>query len=80
MRGDDGAKLGRMAGQIAAFFRHLPQDAAAAAIAGHINQFWPPGMRAALARQLGADPSSLDPLVRLALDLVRVPTADQSRR
>ena len=68
----DAAKLGHMAGQIAAFFRYLPEAEAAAAIAGHINQFWSPRMRAALVGQFDADPARLDPLVRQALDQVRV--------
>lgn len=71
MNRDEAARLGHMAGQIAAFFHHLPEAEAAAAIAGHINQFWSPRMRARLVGQSGAD-QLLDPLVRHALGQVRV--------
>lgn len=71
MSRDDSARLGHMAGQIAAFFHYLPEEEAAAAIAGHINQFWSPRMRARLVGQSDAD-QLLDPLVRLALGQVRV--------
>ena len=64
------AVLERMAGQIAAAFHLLPEADAAAAVAGHINQFWAPAMRRAL---LAADPASLPPPVRRALPLVRPP-------
>ena len=73
MSRDEPARLGHMAGQIAAFFRHLPADEAAAAIAGHINQFWSPRMRRALLAP--RQPEPLDPLVRRALPLVRLPAA-----
>ena len=71
MSRDEAARLGHMAGQIAAFFHYLPEAEAAAAIAGHINQFWSPRMRARLVGQSGAD-QLLDPLVRRALGQVRV--------
>ncbi len=71
MSRDDAARLGHMAGQIAAFFHHLPEAEAAAAIAGHINQFWSPRMRRALLAEVEATP--LDSLVRRALPLVRLP-------
>ena len=42
----DGAKLVRMANQIAGFFAVDPDRAAAvAAIAGHLQRFWEPRMR-----------------------------------
>ncbi len=77
-----GAKLARMAGQIAAAFHALPDDAAAAAIAGHINQFWAAPMRRDLLGAFGAEagpgePAPLDPRVRLALPLIRRPPARQ---
>ncbi len=77
------AKLARMAGQIAAYFHALPDDEAAAAIAGHINQFWAPPMRRDLLAHFGgeagrAEPASLDPRVRRALRLIRPPGPRQS--
>ena len=77
MTHDNASKLGHMAGQIAAFFRYLPEADAAAAIAGHINQFWSSRMRGELLARFGADPSPLDPGVRRALDLVRAPRSGQ---
>ena len=73
MNAEEGARLVQMSGQIAAFFRHLPEEAAAAAIAGHINQFWPKPMRRRLI-ELDANTSHLDPLVAAALPLVRAPS------
>jgi formate dehydrogenase subunit delta len=80
---ESAAKLARMAGQIAAFFHALPEDQAAAAIAGHINQFWAPPMRRDLLASFGAEagqdePAPLDPRVRQALPLIRRPAPRQS--
>lgn len=51
----------RLAGDIAAQFRHLPDDEAVAAIARHIKLFWDPRMRRDLARLA---PDSDDKLLR----------------
>ena len=75
MSATDDAKLARMAEAIAAFFRSMPDEQAAAAVAGHINQFWAPQMRRNFVARFGDDPSPLHPLVRRALPLVRVPAA-----
>jgi len=77
--GQEAAKLARMAGEIAAFFRALPGDQAVAAIAGHINQFWAAPMRRDLLAHFAAAPSPdepalLDPRVRQALPLIRPPS------
>ncbi|HEX2808492.1 MAG TPA: formate dehydrogenase subunit delta [Kineosporiaceae bacterium] len=53
----------RMANDIAAQFRHLPHDAAVAAVAGHLRSFWEPRMRAQLLEQVAAGGEGLDPLV-----------------
>lgn len=53
----------RMANDIAAQFRHLPDGAAADSIAAHLRQFWDPRMRAQLLEAVAADADSLDPLV-----------------
>ena len=53
----------RLATDIAAQFRYLPDDVAAEKIATHIRMFWDPRMRAQL-RELVADGGTdLDPLV-----------------
>ncbi len=79
---DAAVKLARMAGQIAAAFPALPDEAAAAAIAGHINQFWAAPMRRDLLGAFGAqagpdEPALLDRRVRLALPLIRRPPSRQ---
>ena len=61
------AKLARMAGQIADFFRAYPDAQAASSVAEHINKFWTPKMRA----ELLAMPESGDPLVAKARAFVR---------
>ena len=61
----------RMANEIAAQFRHLPDDAAAAAVAGHLRSFWDPRMRAQLLDQVAAGDDGLDPLVLAAVALLR---------
>jgi formate dehydrogenase subunit delta len=60
----------RMANQIAAQFRHLPEPAAAEALAGHLRTFWDPRMRAALGRHLADGGAGLDPEVRAAATLL----------
>lgn len=67
-------KLIRMANQIAAF--HASQRGPAAdAVAGHINDFWEPRMRAALLAELARDGTGLRPEVRAAAPLIRPPAA-----
>jgi formate dehydrogenase subunit delta len=61
----------RLANDIAAQFRHLPPDEAAADVANHIRRFWDPRMRAellALADQRQAD---LDDGAFAAVELLR---------
>jgi formate dehydrogenase subunit delta len=71
------AKLARMAGQVAAAFHALPDEAAAAAIAAHINQFWAAPMRRDFLVGCAADPNALDPRLRRALALIRAPADRQ---
>jgi formate dehydrogenase subunit delta len=61
-----GEDITRMANQIAAQFRHLPEPAAAESVATHLRMFWDPSMRAELHRHLAAGGTGLDPLVRTA--------------
>ena len=58
------------AARIAAAFRTLPDEAAAAAIAHHINQFWAAPMRRAF---LAAAPETLDARLLAAQAQVRPP-------
>lgn len=61
----------RMANQIAANHVHLPGDAAAEAIAGHIGKFWDPRMRNRLYEFVDAGADGLDPVVVAAVRLLR---------
>ncbi len=61
--------LVQMANQIAAQFRHHPEEEAVARLANHLHQFWEPRMISGLVAQLGA--SEADPLVAAALGRLR---------
>jgi formate dehydrogenase subunit delta len=61
----------RMANDIAAQFRHLPTDEAAEAVAGHLRRFWDPRMRARLVALVDSGADGLDPLVVVAVRLMR---------
>lgn len=61
----------RLANDIAAHFRHRPQDEAAAAVARHIRMTWDPRMRAALLAYVDGGGVGLDPLSVLAAGLLR---------
>lgn len=69
-------KMVRMANQIATFFASQPGDDRAERVAAHINEFWEPRMRAKLAEHYAAGGEDLDPLVRQAVGLVKVPAAE----
>ncbi|MBK5927516.1 formate dehydrogenase subunit delta [Rhodobaculum claviforme] len=63
-------KLVRMANQIAAF--HASQRGpAASAVASHINDFWDPGLRAALRAHVSAGGVGLRAEVRAAVPMLR---------
>ncbi|MBK5932487.1 formate dehydrogenase subunit delta [Rhodovulum imhoffii] len=68
-------KLIRMAGQIVDAFAHLSPDAQARAVAGHINDFWPPQMRGTLLSLVETQDSRLPPAVLRAGPLIRPPGA-----
>lgn len=70
-RRENVAKLRRMAGQIADFFKPYPEEEAAAAIADHINQFWTGRMREEFLAAYAACPEDLPPLLRRALPQIR---------
>jgi len=63
------ADLVRMSNQIAANFRHHPQDQAAGEVANHIRMFWPPSMRRELLDNI--DEGAFDPLVVAAASMLR---------
>lgn len=65
------AKLARMAGQIADFFKAYPEEEAAASVADHINRFWTGRMREDFRAAFTARPEDLPPLLRRALPLIR---------
>lgn len=65
-------KLAMMANQIGAFFAAQGEGAAPAAIADHLKKFWDPGMRADIAAHLAAGGDGLDPLVRQAVELLKL--------
>lgn len=56
-------KMVHMANQIAAFFKTQPGADAARGVAGHLNDFWEPRMRAQLIAFIAAGGAGLDPLV-----------------
>ena len=66
-------KLIRMANQIATFFESQPQDGAPKQVAGHINEFWEPRMRAALLAHADTTTEGLKPLAIAALPHIRRP-------
>jgi formate dehydrogenase subunit delta len=60
----------QLAQDIARNLAHLPDDAAAAAIANHLRSFWDPRMREQLKTIVEVDPSIVDPVVREAAALL----------
>ena len=68
---DNLAKLLRMAGQIADFFKAYPEAEAVPAIADHINQFWTGRMREDFLAAFANRPEDLTPLLRQALPQIR---------
>ncbi len=69
----DDATTIRMANQIADFFKPYPAEVARKEIAGHINRFWVPQMRAAFFTLVAAGGAGLDPAVMAAAGEVRKP-------
>ncbi|WP_036490479.1 MULTISPECIES: formate dehydrogenase subunit delta [Nocardioides] len=53
----------RLAGDILAQFRHLPDDQAVDTVANHIRMFWDPRMRAQLLELATSAGADCDPLV-----------------
>jgi len=61
-------KLVYMANQIGKFFASQGDAQAVAGIANHLEKFWDPRMRRAIAAHLEAGGAGLDPLVRRAVE------------
>ena len=61
----------RLANDIAAQFRHLPPDEAAAEVANHIRRFWDPRMRLALLDLADHEQADLDAGVIAAVRVLR---------
>jgi formate dehydrogenase subunit delta len=61
----------RLANDIAAQFRHRPEDEAAAEVAAHIRRFWDPRMRAELLTLADHRQVDLDAGVLAAVELLR---------
>ncbi|MGQ4598623.1 formate dehydrogenase subunit delta [Nocardia sp. R6R-6] len=60
----------RLATEIAAQFRHVPPQEAAATIAEHIRRYWEPRMRAQLLDQVSHEGQACDAHVAAAADLL----------
>ncbi|MFC7221215.1 formate dehydrogenase subunit delta [Streptomyces polyrhachis] len=60
----------RLAGDIAAQFRHVPGEEAAVKVADHVRLFWDPRMRAQLRTQVEREGEHCDPVVRRAAALL----------
>jgi formate dehydrogenase subunit delta len=71
--GAEGAKLVRMANQIADFFRSYPEAAAQEGVRTHLLSFWTPRMLHDLCEQ--APVAQIDPLVRAILPALVRPAA-----
>ena len=68
----DGAKLRRMANQIAANFAALGPDAAVASTAEHILKYWDPRMKVQI---FADDPSELSPIAAEAVAKLKAEAA-----
>ncbi|HUI21368.1 MAG TPA: formate dehydrogenase subunit delta [Methylocella sp.] len=70
-------KLIYMANQIGKFFAPQAHDKAVAGIANHLTRFWPPSMRKKIVLHLNEGGEGLDPLVKEAVQWLRVKLADE---
>jgi formate dehydrogenase subunit delta len=76
---DPGEKLGRMANQIAGFFRSYPEPEAIAGVHDHIVSFWSPSMRRDILARADHGPAGLDPLVVAALHAIKTGKSPAAR-
>lgn len=63
----------RMTNDIAAAFRHLPEEQAAKAIAEHLHKFWDPRMRSRLSECVDAGAEGLVPVAVAAVQRMSRP-------
>jgi formate dehydrogenase subunit delta len=71
-------KLIYMANQIGKFFAPQSHDKAVAGIANHLTKFWPSSMRKKIVHHLEQGGEGLDPLVKEAVQWLRVKLADEA--
>jgi formate dehydrogenase subunit delta len=71
-------KLIYMANQIGKFFAPQGHDKAVAGIAGHLTRFWTPAMRQKIVRHLSEGGEGVDPLVREAVQTLKVKQSDDA--
>ena len=71
-------KLIYMANQIGKFFARQGHDKAIAGIANHLAKFWDPSMRKKIVRHLSDGGEGLDPLVREAVQTLRVKQSNEA--
>ena len=71
-------KLIYMANQIGKFFTPQGHDKAVAGIANHLTKFWGPSMRKKIVHHLDQGGEGLDPLVREAVQTLRVNQSDDT--
>ncbi|MGH6761949.1 MAG: formate dehydrogenase subunit delta [Phyllobacterium sp.] len=67
------SRIPMMANQIATFFASQPKAGQVDGVAGHINAFWEPRMRAQLFELIDAGGEGLHPLVLEAAPRIRRP-------
>ncbi|WP_298426445.1 formate dehydrogenase subunit delta [Rhodoblastus sp.] len=63
---DNGAKLIRMAREIADYFQAYPEDRAVDGVASHINKYWTPKMREEFLAAADEPGQTLPPLLQAA--------------
>lgn len=68
---DNGAKLIRMAQEIADYFHAYPPETASESIANHINHFWTPKMREEFLAAANEPGRVLTPLLQAAKDGIK---------
>jgi formate dehydrogenase subunit delta len=70
-------KLVHMANQIGKFFAPQQHDKAVVGIANHLSKFWALSMREKIVHHLDQGGEGLDPLVKEAVQWLRVKHADE---
>lgn len=68
---DPAVKLAKMAGQIATFFAHYPEEKAIVSISEHINKFWSKKMRQDFLAAYQKDHAALGALLGKSLQHIK---------